>query len=73
MTIKEAINACVAKREVSKAQIARKLGVTAQSFNDRINRGKSMTADNLIDILDALGYDLVVKDRINGSEEVLKK
>ena len=73
MTIKEAINACVKKREISKALVARKLGVTAQSLNDRINRGKSMTTDNLVDILDAMGYDLVVKDRISGSEEVLNK
>lgn len=68
MKAKEMINACVDKRDMSKAALARKIGLTAQSLNDRINRGKSMNVDSLAEILGALGYEIVVRDRISGAE-----
>lgn len=73
MTYKEIIDKAAADRKIKKADLARKLGTIPQILNDWINKSKTMPVDRLITIMDALGYDVVIKDRINGEEEVLTK
>lgn len=55
-------------RSISIRSFALKLGVTASSMGDTLHRTKSMSVDKFVQYLDALGYDVVVKDRINGKE-----
>lgn len=73
MTVKEAINACLKERKMSKSALAKKMGFQMPSYIiNKIGRGQAMTTENLMGILENLGYDLVIKDRISGAEMVLE-
>ena len=71
MTYREAIQKGLEERKLTKAQLARNLEMSPQLLNDKLNKTKTMTADVLIEMMNAMGYDVVIKDRINGAEEVL--
>jgi len=74
MKVKEAINTCLRDRKMSKSALAKKLGYGMPSYIiNKVGRGQAMTTANLMEILDGLGYDLVIKDRISGSELVLER
>lgn len=49
---------------VSQAEIARKIGVSPSILNRKLING-SLRADDLYNIADALGYDIVFKKRDN--------
>jgi len=73
MEIKELITRLVKERKMTKVAVAGKLGWKSQDLNDKLFRYKNVSVENLKAVLDALGYDLVVKDRISGKEvEVLR-
>ena len=71
MTFREAIDTCVKERKITKAALARKLGTIPQIFNDWTKKSKNMSVERMMTIMDALGYDIVVKDRISGAEITL--
>ena len=74
MKVKEALNVCLKERKMSKSALAKKLGYGMPSYIiNKIGRGQAMTTANLMEILDGLGYDLVVRDRISGAEVVLER
>lgn len=73
MTYREAIERCVKERKMTKTAVAAKLGMTPQDFRNKLFRYKTATADNVIAVMDALGYDVVIRDRISGEEVVLGK
>jgi len=66
MNEKDVLRAAMSARGVSQAMLAEMAGLKRQSNISEILRGKSMRVDNLALLLDALGFDLIVKDR-NGS------
>ena len=70
MEYREVIAECIKERGISKAQLARELEMSPQLLNSKINRSKVMTTDAVIKIFNALGYDIVVKNRETGEEIV---
>ena len=67
MTLKEVMTATVKSRGYTQTSFAKELGITQPSYNDRVNKG-SMKVDNLIHMLDILGYEVIIKDKRNGSK-----
>lgn len=63
----ELINAVIASRGTSQCWLARKLGKKQQAMNRVINYG-NMSIDMLYTIMDALGCDIIIKDRQSDSE-----
>ena len=46
---------------------------TAQEIQSLLRAKNGIRSDKLIDLLDAMGYDLVIRDRVNDTEVVLGK
>ena len=63
MTEKEAIMSAIKARGVTQKMLAEQCGYKRQSNFTSLMSGKSMTVGNFVKMLDALGFDLVVKDR----------
>ena len=58
---------------MSKAQLARKVGYESpQNLTNKLARANGMRIDSLVKIMNAMGYDVVIKDRLNDSEVVLE-
>lgn len=73
MDMRKLINGCVEARGMKKVEVAEKLGWAPADLNNKLFRYKNVSVETLKAVLDALGYDLVVKDRISGKEvEVLR-
>jgi predicted XRE-type DNA-binding protein len=70
MTAKELIKTLMLQEEISNAEMARKLNITQAALWDRLNSKKTdnMTVGRLIEMLNHLDYELVVR-KIDGSEE----
>lgn len=65
--IKKYINHCLTERNISQAELARRLGQTPQNFNQKMN-SRTFNAIDLQEIANALGCDLVLRfvDRATG-------
>ena len=68
MNEKEVIKAAMEARGFNQTMLADKAGLKRQSNVSEMLRGKSLRVDNLVKLLDAMGFDVVVKDR-NGSKK----
>lgn len=66
MTTKEAVIKCMKSRGETYRSIGEKLNITFASVSDRLNKG-NMRSDNLIEMLDVMGFDLLIRDRKNDS------
>lgn len=67
MTLKEIMTVATKSRGYTQSTFANELGIKQQSYSDRISKG-SMRVDNLIEMLDKLGYEVIIKDKRNGSK-----
>ena len=66
MDEKEVIRRAMATRNINQTMLAKMAGLKRQSNVSEMLRGRSMRVDNFVMLLDALGFDLIIKDR-NGS------
>ena len=66
MNEKDIIKEALKSRNITQKMLAEQAGYKRQSSYTSLMSGKSMRVDNFVKLLDALGYDLIVKDR-NGS------
>lgn len=72
MKIRELINHCLEQRKMSKTQLAKKAGYASpQNLTNKLARPSGMRIDSLVEIMNAMGYDVVIKDRMNDAEIVL--
>lgn len=69
MNEKDAVRAAMAARGVNQTMLAEMAGLKRQSNVSEMLRGRSMRVDNLVLLLDALGFDLIVKDRNSNNRE----
>ena len=68
MNEKEVIRAAMEARGFNQTMLADAAGLKRQSNVSEMLRGKSLRVDNFALLLDALGFELVVKDK-NGSNK----
>ncbi len=66
MTEKEIIRKAMSVRGFNQTMLADKANLKRQSNVSEMLRSKNLRVDNLVRLLDAMGFDVVVKDR-NGS------
>lgn len=72
MTFVEAIESCIAKRGMNKSKLAEKMGMKRpQVLVNQMSRKNGMRTDTFLEIAEALGYDVVLKDKISGEEIVV--
>ena len=69
MNEKDTIRAAMAARGVNQTMLAEMAGLKRQSNVSEMLRGRSMRVDNLVLLLDALGFDLIAKDRNSNNRE----
>ena len=73
MTVENALRSIMAGLGVSQAKLAAKMGIkNQQTVYNMITSSKGMRSDNLIKAMDALGYEVVVRNKVNDTEIVLK-
>ncbi|MEW6103840.1 MAG: helix-turn-helix transcriptional regulator [bacterium] len=47
--------------QISQVQLAKKLGLTKQAINNKLNKDRLPRLDKLIKFLDGIGYQLVIR------------
>lgn len=67
MTIKEIVQTAIKSRGYTQATFAPEIGTTPSALSDRLNRG-TMNLKKFMTIMDKLGYEIVIKDKRNGSK-----
>lgn len=63
MNEKEVIREAMKARGLNQAMLADAAGLKRQSNVSELLRGNSIRVDNMVKLLDAMGFDLIVKDR----------
>lgn len=64
MDLQSIIKALINTRGLTYKDVGDKMGgITTQAVSDRLNRRGSMTVGNLLRYLDALGYELAIRDK----------
>ena len=62
MTINELLNTVCKRKNVTKAEIATKLGITRQNFSNKLKRN-TFSPDELAQIADALDMEIALIDK----------
>lgn len=70
MMQEELINTIIKSKGTSQSWVGRKIGRKQTAINRTIKHG-NMSVDMLYTILDALGYEIVVKDKTSDAEYTL--
>ena len=66
----EIIAAAMGERNMSQTELAAKLGYARpSSINDMIRRKSAPRVDSFVKVMNALGYDVVVRDQFNSKAE----
>lgn len=72
MTAADAIKEGMKRRNMTMAKLAERMGFkNAQVVSNRLANKSGMRIDTLIRFMNAMGYDVVIKDRMNDAEIVL--
>lgn len=71
MTPSEIVYKMLKDTNTTQTELARRLGVRSQgSISNRLTRSKSMTVENFIAMVDALGYEMVIRPKVMGDVRV---
>lgn len=71
--VPEAIRDCMKEKGVSQAKLAEKIGAKSPQVVQSLLYAKNgMRSDKLIELLTAMGYELVIRDKVNDQEIILK-
>lgn len=65
MTMMQYIDACMAVKKVTKRELGRRMGQSAQNLNSKFQRG-SFRPEEIMEIADALGASVKFIDRETG-------
>lgn len=70
MTGKEIVKEALTSRGWSQAKLADEIGKQQTNITGYLNRGKNeMRLDLFVEMLDAMGYKVVVQDKMGGSNK----
>ena len=73
MTAIEAIKAIMKEQRVSQAKLAEKMKVYGQQWvYNMLNAKHGVRTDSLIKAMEAMGYEVVLRNKVNDSEIVLE-
>lgn len=74
MDIVKALEWCIKGRGLNKSKLAEQMGLSRpQVLINQMNRKTSMRTETFVKIANALGYDVVLKDRNSGEEIVVEE
>lgn len=68
MTLGEVLKNCRWKQGWSQRQLSEQSGVARQTISDAESCHRSTSVAVLIELLDAMGYELIVSEKINGEQ-----
>lgn len=63
MKEQEVIRSVMREKQMTQGDVAKACGMKGQSSVSMLLQGKSMRVDNFLKVLNACGYDVIVKDR----------
>lgn len=69
MKCKDVIRACIKARNMSQTQAAEAIGFKRQSNVAELLTRDNFQTDKFIKIMDALGFDIIIKDRNGANRE----
>lgn len=58
------------EKDISQVELAAEINITRQNLSNKMNRDKFSSLE-LVEIADALGMNLILKDKANGKEYVI--
>ena len=71
-TAGQAMNDARIEAGVTQQRLAEKIGAkNVQAVQSLLNPKRNMTTDNLVKLADALGYDVVIRNRVNDKEVII--
>ncbi len=71
MNDKDIVRAVMSEEKITQKELAKALGLVGQqSIGNMLSRQNSMRLDNFVKMLDAMGYQVVVKKKLGESEEM---
>lgn len=69
MTAKDIVKEIMGVRNWSQSRLAKEAGFKSQSnVTGILNRGSSLRVDNLVQMIEAMGCELVIRDKNAGTE-----
>ena len=72
LTVNEAAKQIIVDSNITQKKLAEKMNVkNQQTVFNMLNADKGMRTDNFIKMMDALGHDVIIRNRINDSEIIL--
>ena len=73
MTVEKALRSIMTELGVSQAKLAGKMGIkNQQTVYNMITSKTGMRANNMIKMFEALGYEVVIRNKVNDAEIVLE-
>lgn len=74
MNAVDIVRMAIEESGLSQKKVGEKIGLkTQQGMFNLLKAKKGMRIDNFIALMDALGYDVVVKNRVNDKEIVVER
>lgn len=70
MSATTVIKDILTEKDISQVELAAEINITRQNLSNKMNRDKFSSLE-LVEIADALGMDLILKDKANNKEYVI--
>ena len=71
-TAGQALNDVRVEANVTYQKLADKIGAkSAQAIQNLLNPKRNITTDNFIKLAEALGYDVIIRNRVNDKEVII--
>lgn len=68
MNYKEAIMQALTARDMTQKTLSEKTGMTPAHINDCIKRRKTIGVDIFFKLMNTMGYEIVIRDKISGND-----
>lgn len=70
MTAREIIKELIKTRNWSQSKLAEEAGLKSQSnVTGMLNRSSSLRVDNLVKLVEAMGYEVIIRDKMGSNKE----
>lgn len=66
MKISDAIKTAMKNQKTTQAQLAKRIGASSQSVIAQRLRMNNLSVDTVIEMLDAIGYEMVIQEKKRG-------
>ena len=69
MKSKDIVKELLKESNMSQSELAEQLGLTQSHINGYLNRYDSMRVSSLVDMVEAMGFEVIVRDKRDKSKE----